>query len=205
MDALSDARKERFCMYVALDECSPAEAAFRAGYGAGHDKVDQYHVTQANKLMTNQNIILRINTIRQQEQEKETNYSKHLVESLKSIIAFDPGKYYKSNNVTLPNGRTLTDYYLTKPIQEWSPQDRSLILNGFDSSGRPKYIDKQWAFDRLLKLYNLDGKTSIDVEDMFSLFAGAGLPIGTGRDLPKPDELAISPSSGVVQDLSEED
>lgn len=203
MDCLKDMRRERFCNYVALDECTPAEAAFRAGFGASHSTVDQYHVNMANKLMTYDDIVLRINTIRQQAEEKETNYSKHLVQTLKDIVAFDAGKYYKSNNVVLPNGRTITDYYLTKPIQEWLPQDRTLILNGFDSSGRPKFIDKQWALEKLLKLYNLDGKTSIDVEDMFSLFAGAGLPTGTGRDLPKPDELAVSDCSGVVDDLED--
>ena len=54
------------------------------------------------------------------------------------------------------------------------------MCNGFDSSGRPRFIDKQWAWEKLLKIYNLDGKTPVDIEDIMSLFVGAGLPIGAG-------------------------
>ena len=52
------------------------------------------------------------------------------------------------------------------------------MCNGFDAQGRPRFIDKQWAWEKLLKIYNLDGKSQVDIEDMLSLFAGAGLPVG---------------------------
>ena len=31
-----------------------------------------------------------------------------------------------------------------------------------------------------MKIYNLDGKTPVDIEDIMGLFIGAGLPIGNG-------------------------
>ena len=81
----------------------------------------------------------------------------------------------------MANGRTLTDIYLAKPVQSWDYAD-SRLVNGFDSRGMPKFIDKQWAFEKLLKIYKLDGSVSADVEDIVSLFARANLVTGNAFD-----------------------
>lgn len=179
MDVLRNARMEKFCQIIALEDCDASDAAFRAGYGVEqHPVKDQYHTNIASRLLKREDVTLRINTIRQQNADKDKAFTNSLINNLKRIISFDTAQYLTSNNVVLNNGRTVTDYYLSKPIQNWSPADRALMCNGFDSQGRPRFIDKQWAWEKLLKIYNLDGKSQVDIEDMLSLFAGAGLPVG---------------------------
>ena len=179
MDVLRNARMEKFCQIIALEDCDASDAAFRAGYGVEkHPVKDQYHTNIASRLLKREDVTLRINTIRQQNADKDKAFTQSLINNLKRIISFDTAQYLNSSNVVLNNGRTVTDYYLSKPIQNWSPADRALMCNGFDSQGRPRFIDKQWAWEKLLKIYNLDGKSQVDIEDMLSLFAGAGLPVG---------------------------
>lgn len=179
MDVLRNARMEKFCQIIALEDCDASDAAFRAGYGVDkHPIKDQYHTNIASRLLKREDVTLRINTIRQQNADKDNAFTQSLINNLKRIINFDTAQYLQSSNVVLPNGRTVTDYYLSKPIQNWSQSDRALMCNGFDSQGRPRFIDKQWAWEKLLKIYNLDGKSQVDIEDMLSLFAGAGLPVG---------------------------
>lgn len=179
MDVLRNSRMEKFCQIIALEDCDASDAAFRAGYGVEkHPVKDQYHTNIASRLLKREDVTLRINTIRQQNADKDRAFTQSLINNLKRIISFDTAQYLSSNNVVLNNGRTVTDYYLSKPIQNWSPADRALMCNGFDSQGRPRFIDKQWAWEKLLKIYNLDGKSQVDIEDMLSLFAGAGLPVG---------------------------
>ena len=179
MEALKDIRREKFCQIIALEDADGADAAFRAGYGANsHPTRDNYHTLVASRLLQREDVCLRINTIRQKNAEADKDFSKSLINNLKKIIAFDTAKYLKSSNVVLPNGRTVTDYYLSTPIENWKTEDRALMCNGFDAQGRPRFIDKQWAWEKLLKIYNLDGKSQVDIEDMLSLFAGAGLPVG---------------------------
>lgn len=183
MDVLRNARMEKFCQIIALEDCDASDAAFRAGYGVEqHPVKDQYHTNIASRLLKREDVTLRINTIRQQNADKDKAFTNSLINNLKRIISFDTAQYVSSNNVVLNNGRTVTDYYLSKPIQNWSPADRALMCNGFDSQGRPRFIDKQWAWEKLLKIYNLDGKSQVDIEDMLSLFAGAGLPVGKPND-----------------------
>ena len=179
MDVLRNARMEKFCQIIALEDCDASDAAFRAGYGVEkHPVKDQYHTNIASRLLKREDVTLRINTIRQQNADKDKAFTQSLINNLKRIISFDTAQHLNSSNVVLNNGRTVTDYYLSKPIQNWSPADRALMCNGFDSQGRPRFIDKQWAWEKLLKIYNLDGKSQVDIEDMLSLFAGAGLPVG---------------------------
>lgn len=179
MDVLRNSRMEKFCQIIALEDCDASDAAFRAGYGVDkHPIKDQYHTNIASRLLKREDVTLRINTIRQQNADKDNAFTQSLINNLKRIINFDTAQYLQSSNVTLPNGRTVTDYYLSKPIQNWSQADRALMCNGFDSQGRPRFIDKQWAWEKLLKIYNLDGKSQVDIEDTLRLFAKAGLPIG---------------------------
>ena len=179
MDVLRNTRMEKFCQIIALEDCDASDAAFRAGYGVDkHPIKDQYHTNIASRLLKREDVTLRINTIRQQNADKDNAFTQSLINNLKRIINFDTAQYLQSSNVTLPNGRTVTDYYLSKPIQNWSQADRALMCNGFDAQGRPRFIDKQWAWEKLLKIYNLDGKSQVDVEDTLRLFAKAGLPIG---------------------------
>ena len=179
MDVLRNSRMEKFCQIIALEDCDASDAAFRAGYGVDkHPIKDQYHTNIASRLLKREDVTLRINTIRQQNADKDNAFTQSLINNLKRIINFDTAQYVQSSNVTLPNGRTVTDYYLSKPIQNWSQADRALMCNGFDAQGRPRFIDKQWAWEKLLKIYNLDGKSQVDIEDTLRLFAKAGLPIG---------------------------
>ena len=179
MDVLRNTRMEKFCQIIALEDCDASDAAFRAGYGVDkHPIKDQYHTNIASRLLKREDVTLRINTIRQQNADKDNAFTQSLINNLKRIINFDTAQYLQSSNVTLPNGRTVTDYYLSKPIQNWSQSDRALMCNGFDAQGRPRFIDKQWAWEKLLKIYNLDGKSHVDIEDTLRLFAKAGLPIG---------------------------
>lgn len=184
MDALKNRNMEEFCKIIAYEDCDEAMAALRAGYGGeNHTVPDAYLRMQAGRLLKREEVQLRIHTLRQQNAEEDKGFQKKLIDDLKKIIGFDEWQYLQSNNVQLANGRTVTDYYLKTPIQNWKPEDRRLMCNGFDSSGRPRFIDKQWAYEKLLKIYQLDGKTSIDVEDILGLFAGAGLPVGNFAEL----------------------
>lgn len=206
MNALNSARREKFCQIVALEDADGADAAFRAGYGAdSHPTRDQYHTLVASRLLQREDVCLRINTIRQQNAEADKDFAKSLISDLKKIIKFDTSKYYKSNNCVLPNGRTVTDYYLSTDIQGWTAEDKALMCNGFDAQGRPRFIDKQWAWEKLLKIYNLDGKTPVDMEDIMSLFVGAGLPIGVVPNIPQNGNVdSSSPSSNDLTSLTSE-
>lgn len=200
MDELRNERMEKFCKIIALEDCDASDAAFRAGYGKiKHPIKDQYHSIVASRLLQREDVCLRINTIRQKNAEDDKDFTKSLITNLKKIIAFDTAQYLESSNVVLPNGRTVTDYYLSKPIQNWDRSDRSLMCNGFDSQGRPRFIDKQWAWEKLLRIYNLDGKTPVDIEDILGLFAGAGLPVGKNisQGFSKNDDLNSAASSPV--------
>lgn len=202
MDVLRNARMEKFCQIIALEDCDASDAAFRAGYGVGqHPTKDQYHTNIASRLLKREDVTLRINTIRQLNADKDNAFTQSLINNLKRIINFDTAQYVQSNNVTLPNGRTVTDYYLSKPIQNWSQSDRALICNGFDAQGRPRFIDKQWAWEKLLKIYNLDGKSQVDIEDMLSLFTRAGLPVGK----PNSNMLSHSEDSNSGSDIQNVD
>ena len=178
MQALRDERREKFCQIVALEGVDTATACFRAGYGRdSHPTCDHYHVLAANRLMEREDVNKRINTIRMLYGKSEKGYKEVLVEKLKAILDFNPLKYYASNEVKLNNGRTVTDIYLSKPVQNWDFADARLV-NGFDNRGMPKFIDKQWAFEKLIKIYQLDGSLTADVEDILGLFMKAKLPSG---------------------------
>lgn len=205
METLSIERREKFCRLVALDDLDGAEAAFQAGYGIKtHPTKDSYHTLIASRLLNDEQICMRIHTIRQENSEDDRAYTKSLITRLKSIITFDMAQYYESATITLKNGRKVTDFYAKIPIQNWPKEDRALMLNGFDASGRPRFIDKQWAWEKLLKIYNLDGKVPVDVEDILGLFAGAGLPVGPGVSSPAQTVPGISIDDEIDADLAED-
>lgn len=185
MEALRIARMEKFCQIVALEDCDGSDAAYRAGYGIKqHPIKDQYHVLVASRLLQREDVCLRINTIRQQNAEADKDFTKSLINDLKRIIKFDHAQYYQSSTVKLPNGRQVTDCYMNIPIQNWPREERALMFNGFYPNGAPRFIDKQWAWEKLLKIYNLDGKAPVDVEDILGLFASAGLPMSAPQVVP---------------------
>lgn len=192
MEALRMKKMERFCQYIALEDCTPSEAAYRAGYGKNGSKTykkgDKYFAIHGSKLMKREDVVARINTLREEQAHNDQAFTSSMIDNLKKIITFDTAKYMASSNCELPNGRTVTDYWLKTPIESWDKKDRCLMLNGFDGSGRPKFIDKSWAWEKLLRIYGLDGKEmSVDVEDMFSLFNNAGLPTGMPITHNNPD------------------
>lgn len=178
MDKSNINLREMFCQIIALEDAEPADAAFRAGYGArSHPYKDSYHTTIGARLMADKDIQNRVHEIRVENADKDKDFQRSMIDDLKDMIHFDTAKNFKSSNCVLPNGRTVTDYYLATPVQNWDKKDRMLMCNGVDAQGRPKFIDKQWAWDKLLKIYNLDGKTNVDIEDIMSLFSNAGLSI----------------------------
>lgn len=178
MDKSNVNLREMFCQIVALEDAEPADAAFRSGYGSrSHPYKDSYHTMMGARLMNDQDIQNRIHEIRVENADKDKDFQRSMIDDLKDMIHFDTAKNFKSSNCVLPNGRTITDYYLATPVQDWDKKDRMLMCNGVDAQGRPKFIDKQWAWDKLLKIYNLDGKTNVDIEDIMSLFSNAGLSV----------------------------
>lgn len=176
MFKLMNEMQENFCQIMARENIPVGVAAFRAGYGASkHKTYDGYHNGVGKRLMTDPKVIERINSIKEEMSHEESDFSGNIVKILKNIVDFDYGKYFDSTNITMSNGRTVTDYYLNTDLQKWKTEDRKLIINGYDSQGRPKFIDKQWAIDKLLRIYGLDGKNAMDVEDMDTLYANAGI------------------------------
>ena len=183
MFKLMNERQENFCQLIARENLPEGLAAFRAGYGdSKHKTYDGYHNAVGKRLLTKPEIIARINSIKEEMTHEDLDFSGNLIKILKDIVDFDYGKYFDSTTVKTNNGRCITDYYLNTDIQKWKKEDRTLIINGFDSQGRPKFVDKQWAIDKLLRIYGLDGKNSIDVEDMNTLYANAGIDNSNPND-----------------------
>lgn len=181
MEQLRDARQEKFCQIIALEDCDVAEAAFRAGYGdKSHPTRDNYHTMQGYRLMEKDYIQERIASIRRKLNEDDKETSAKLIEWLMTVVFSDYARYTKSSNMVLPNGRTVTDYYLATPIQDWDQKFRSAVVVGFNSNGTPIFADVMQAWDRLAKIYGLMGKDMSDIEDMMRLFVSAGLPVGNG-------------------------
>ena len=193
MEVLRNRRKEEFCRFIAIDNCDPPEAAYKAGYGRDkHPTVDHYHAHQASRLLEDDDVVKRINTLRQTAQQHDYDFKAKLIQRLKDILDFNPLRYYESNNVKMNNGRTVTDLYLKTQIQDWDIKDGALVT-GFDTRGMPKFIDKQWAIEKLIKLYGLDTSDKVDIEDMLGLFVKANLPPGDFYNAP--DEPANLPDN----------
>ena len=103
---------EDFAKIIAYEDAEPSEAAYRVGYGReSHPVRDQYHINMASRLLRREDVQLRIHTLREQNSNKDKDFKTSMIDDLKRIIKFDIGQYYKSSNVTLHNGRTVTDYY----------------------------------------------------------------------------------------------
>lgn len=179
MEKLKKPKMERFARLIAYEDLDVAEACFRAGYGQeNHPKKDTYHINMGSRLIKREDVQLRIHTLREQLSENEKDFTNTMIENLKSIIMFDEGQWLKSSNTTLSNGRIVTDFYFSRPIEDWDEKDRRLMINGFDHYGRPIFMDKQWAYEKLFKILGLfDNKQNTDTEDFYSLYGGANLPV----------------------------
>ena len=59
------------------------------------------------------------------------------------------------------------------------------MIDHFDSrTGNPVFMDKKWAFEKLLKILQLDGSDrGVDIQDILSLFTSAGLRLGRPEDV----------------------
>jgi hypothetical protein len=193
MDKLKNQKMELFAQLIAKEGLSPSDACYRAGYGKErHPLLDQYHANMGCRLIKRQDIQERIATIREQESHKSTDYRNNLKDLLKRAIEFDLGKYYKSLNVTLSDGRVVSSWYLSVPFENWNPEDRVLVT-GFDKAGRPTFFDKQWAVEKMMRLLGmLDASNSIDMEDTLSVFLRAGLPIAAPSKADKEIEKEIN-------------
>lgn len=202
MEKLKKPKMERFCQIIALEDCEVAEACFRAGYGKDtHTTKDQYHITMGSRLMNRRDVQQRISTIRELNRENDKDYVTSMIERLKKIVAFDEGQYLNSKNVELKNGRTVTDFYFSKPIQDWDREDRALMINGFDVYGHPKFIDKQWAWEQLFKFYGLYDKKNNDIEDLIGVLTKGTLPIMSPTDI---STLSSSDIKEIEEETSED-
>lgn len=179
MEQFRNKRKERFCQIIALEDCDVADAAYRAGYGdTTHPNKDNYHYQQGYKLINREDVQLRINTIRQQINSNNKETRRTVLQFLIDVINADYTKYYKSTNVVLTNGRTVTDVYLSTPIQDWDERDKKLVT-GFDGRGMPVRFDKNATIDKIMRIMgNFATDDEDDKEDIRGLFAGAGLAFG---------------------------
>ena len=67
---------------------------------------------------------------------------------------------------------------------KWNEDDLAMI-DHFDSrTGNPVFMDKKWAFEKLLKILQLDGSDrGVDIQDILSLFTSAGLRLGKPEDV----------------------
>lgn len=191
-------KEEAFCQIMAREAADISDAAFRAGYRGGKNNKIQnsYHTVIGNRLLTFPRICNRINEIKEEVLVEDKNFQGTLVDRLKRVIFFNPLKYYESKNYAdLESGTVKTNVYLKTQFQDWNPDDGMLVA-GFDKNGMPRFIDKQWAFDKLLKIYSLDGSKQVDTEDLVRLFLGVGLPVNNqnqysvkGIDLETGEDL----------------
>ena len=193
MDRLKNQKMELFCQLIAKEGLTPSDACFRANYGKErHPLPDQYHANMGSRLIKRQDIQERIATIREQEKHKSSDYRNTLENLLKRAIGLDLGKYYKSINVTLNDGRIVSSWYLSVPFENWNPEDRVLVT-GFDKSGRPIFFDKQWAVEKMMRLMGmLDNSNAIDMEDTLGVFLKANLPIVAPSKADKDIEKEIN-------------
>lgn len=190
MPKLNDDRKELFCELVARGDISVQEACWRAGYrqGSGSQVPTSYHSQQGSRLLDQPVVAQRVAelTVEYAENKKKSaedtirGLDKEVIEFLVGVLKADYTKYFESKTVVLPNGRPFTCFTLKTDIQNWSLEDRKYVT-GFDSQGRPKFADKQWAIEKLLPMTGLS-KKGLDVEDLLGLFNRAGL---MGADLPE--------------------
>lgn len=172
-----EARQERFAKIMAEGKVSANEACLRAGYlSARPGRIDPQIKQQAQRLMNNEKVLKRIETIKIRMAEEEADYKTKLIERLKYIVSANYLEYYKT--LEFKSGeRVIQDSILNVRIEDWDKEYARACINGFDSKGNPKFIDKQWAMDRLMKLYGLlKDDNGTDTEDKDSLYAKAGLP-----------------------------
>ena len=202
---LSSKLKEAFCQIMAVEDVDYGVAAFRAGYGAKkYKQIAKYHYAMGSRLMQEDAIRMRISEIRMDLADKDKAYTINLISRLKKVVSFNPLKYYGSNTVTLDNGTKITRGYLRKNLEDWDRYDGELIA-GFDRNGLPRMIDKEWAIEKLLKIYALDGSRTIDVEDLLGLFNSAGLPTNGNNEYSMHKTYLEEAETDEEQDIIEQE
>lgn len=175
MDTLKNRKRETFCQIIAKEECLPAEAAFRAGYGR-QDKICRDHTNQGSRLMHTEEVQRRIATIKEELRDREKNEVDSVRKLVYDTLMLDYGRYHKSVNTVLQNGRTVTDVYLSVPIEEWDADFRRLAIWGYNQNGSPIFADKAKLLDMFSKIYGmLDQNNNTDIEDKSALYTAAGL------------------------------
>lgn len=188
MAKLRNARMEKFCQFMAREGCDPSEACFKAGYGVdAHPKCDSYHAMQGSRLMCRKDVVFRIQEIRDGVCIEEKDKRETMIERLYKIINYNPAKYMQVYQTCLENGRTVQDTIIKKDFTDftkWDEDDLAMI-DHFDSrTGNPVFLDKKWAFEKLLKILQLDGSDrGVDIQDILSLFSSAGLRLGRPEDV----------------------
>lgn len=190
MPKLNNQRAETFCNIMAKEDCDPAEACFRAGYGSTSHKTS-YHNLQASRLMEKKDIIFRIKEIRDALGVAEKTKQESMIEFLYRATFYDPTKFVEPYITTLENGNVAQTIVYKKGCRDftkWDIKDRQMIDHFDSKTGIPVFVSKTWAAEKLLKILQLDGsKSAVDVEDILSLFNSAGLRLGDAKDI-KPDE-----------------
>lgn len=204
-EPLPSKRQEAFCQIMAVEDVNYGQAAYKAGYtGGGSDKLNSYHFAMGSRLMNMDRIRMRISEIRVDIAEKDKHYTVDLITRLKKVVAFNPLKYYGSSTVTLETGEKRTKGYLRKNLEDWEEFDGQLIA-GFDRNGLPRMIDKEWAIEKLLKIYALDGSRQVDIEDLFGLFTNAGLPVNQDNDFSMRKAYLEEAEDDMARELIEDE
>lgn len=179
MPRLKSDRMEKFCQIMAREDCAPSVACFRAGYGQpNHTNRDSYHATQAERLMSRKEIVMRIEEIRDDISLSESDTKEEMIDFLKRALNNDPTKYMGIRQTEMEDGTLVQQAYISVPkFADWKEEDRKLIDRFDPKTGNPIFISKKWAWEKLAKIVGLtDDKTPrVDIEDIASLFIRAGL------------------------------
>ena len=174
---LKDKQRERFCQFVA-DGYSLKAAAFYAGYKEGGSNVlpNSSHERKGQILMREDAIKARVLILQRNKLETKDERVESITRVLEDIVFSDVGQYLASKNVQRKDGSVQTCYYLNTPIQSWDKRARSVLVNGLDSKGRPRFVDKQWAVEKLLQIYGVGNKgAETHIEDIDAAFRAAGV------------------------------
>lgn len=187
MPRFKNIRMEEFCRLMAKTDLTPAEAAFKAGYGESYDKIAPYHGIQANRLMEREEILIRIEELKDGMTYEDIEQREEMIARLKSIFLHDPTKYFRYTCATMRDGRGIQSVSI-KPeyanFDKWSDEDRRMVDHFDPKTGVPIFVSKTWAGDKLLRILQLDGSnaTTSTIEDITNLFQSAGLTVGRKED-----------------------
>lgn len=177
--SMSNQMRERFCQFIA-DGYSVKAACFYAGYKDRSNPNSifptQYHHDFGRSLLKEPDVVNRLLVLQHNKTLTLDEKVSDITKVLESVVFSDIGQYLRSQNIKKRDGTIITNYYLGVPIQNWDKLSRSVVVNGLDASNKPRFIDKQWAIEKLLQIYGVGKeKATKEIEDINAAFRSAGL------------------------------